>query len=208
MTSSEQYCRFCDLISRDKDDQNTRFYDKVLLRSSHFAVLPGLGAQVPGYALVVSDKCYKSMAEIKLEHRPELEGILHNVMDILNSFSNGITIFEHGSVSTTSTAACLIHAHLHVVAAPIRAELWKTEASEFSSLNDFYDSEIALKSYLMIWDGKGLIYAKTHADETCQYFRRALASELDNVVEWDYLAEPYEENMRATIAGFKNYDNK
>ena len=92
-------------------------YDVMLMETEAFEWLPGLGAFVEGYSLIVSKQhvsntgCLDDTSIVKLEQfATEVKRILRVI------YAVGTIVFEHGSLGVRRKAgSCIEHHHLHIL---------------------------------------------------------------------------------------------
>lgn len=97
-----------------------------------FARVPGfriLGDNAPltvGHLLVVPDRHARSAAMLPAAELEQTDLIVTTLLESLSSTGNGgALVFEHGTgACTDASSCCLVHTHLHVVAAPTEVDGW------------------------------------------------------------------------------------
>src|SRR5688572_12186636 len=107
-----------DLIARLLPDQP--YARRILLESASFAVIPDVGALVPGYSLLCPKAHIRSFASLDPRLDAEYETMKAELKAALRDrYGNGVVIFEHGMAASGGRVVCTVdHAHMHFVPLP------------------------------------------------------------------------------------------
>ncbi|CCF62328.1 hypothetical protein IU438_21020 [Nocardia cyriacigeorgica] len=192
-----------DLLGRDIGESY------LLYESENFIVVPGAGALVPGYTLIIPREHILSLGYLPDHLDTEFDTLLTGVKTWLTAeFGAEAHVFEHGAKNFREKGgACADHAHTQV------APIGTTDIYLTALQRDFTTTETS--TYLdaardTVARGDGHPYLFTHSDThggaiaiatgaKSQYFRRLLAAQISKPDEWDGVLFPFLDNMRATI---------
>jgi diadenosine tetraphosphate (Ap4A) HIT family hydrolase len=181
----------------------------LLHESASFVVIPGAGAIVPGYTLIIPRQHILSMGFLPPALDEEFLHILGGVTAWLQAeFGQETHVFEHGAKNFREKGgACADHAHTQV------APLGATDTFIASLHQDF--STRTSDSYLdsareTVALGQGDPYLYTHSAShhgaiavatgaRGQYFRRIMARHAGRPDEWDGPVCPHIDHMRLTL---------
>jgi hypothetical protein len=138
----------CQIMLCPRDQREPQ--DTLIRESASFEWIPGLGALVEGYSLIVCKKHALSTAGLDMPTILELEVFLDQVSHELSClYQRGIIVFEHGSMSEKCHAGgCIIHQHLHVLPAdlphlPQKLEAHFSRITSVSSLRRCFKSSVS-----------------------------------------------------------------
>lgn len=195
--SGRAICRFCQIRS------STAPWDKVILKSENFFVVPSKGAFLPGWLLVVPIHHVLSVEQLPLSLTEELDSLLVRVTRLLESHYGAPTVFEHGAVTDGTTFGCGIdHAHLHVVPLPAGVDLRRLAEA---ALNEpFLPRETELtRPYLRIRlpCSRTWLAVEPSTAPPRQFFRQTIWRGTGaRGLSYDYDESPCEEQVRRTVA--------
>lgn len=195
-------CEFCARLAQPAGERP--WYDfHILDQDDRFVTIPSLGALVPGYVLLVPRAHVFSMARLSPDDRAALAAYERRVSGRLAAAWAAPTLFEHGSCGTPAgtAGACVDHAHWHLVPGrhlpPGAVDGFRPAASfEEIAAGRHPDGYLALRQPSGEWS------VRSRGRPQSQYFRRHIAAGLGVPDEWDYLAYPRLDHVRATIATF------
>lgn len=192
-------CEFC------QSGERREWFNKPLATDGDVAIaVPSVGSFIPGYILIVPVMHVTASCRIPMANKARFASFSNELAAKLESiYSSPITMFEHGSCTSSDRqrSACVDHAHLHLVpgcydlisAAP-------AEVCKYNSLEDFLDEERE-EPYLMLQDPGGPLVS--FADQpSSQFFRRIIAQRLNIPECWDYAVSPFSENVKRTYLDF------
>jgi hypothetical protein len=161
-------------------------------------LVPTVGMMVPGYLLVTTQEHVLSMGDLGKRHLEELGPWLDAVRSILAPRFGEYLTFEHGSSVAERTAACIEHAHLHLI--PLADQLSEPlrDAAPWQVLPGFAD----LASY------SGASYAYLHVSGAhlalaepslgSQWIRKKAGEHLDRD-DWDWSLQWDEQQLKDTL---------
>lgn len=169
------------------------------------AVVPSIGALVPGWTLLL----HRDHATSSTRLEPEKFRSLHQAAEDLRGSLATVTglqtaIFEHGASSADSATACTTaHVHLHVV--PLGFDL--IDAAD--ALQPLARPWLAVHSpdelpklgdgdYLYTSPAPGRHVVNPLATPVSQYFRRVIADVVGHEDEWNWRTHPQPVNYAAT----------
>jgi diadenosine tetraphosphate (Ap4A) HIT family hydrolase len=187
-------CDFCDEFS---DGRNNAFvqrylpelFDRTILGTRRFRVIPSVGQITQGHLLVVPIKHSCALADLSKEHNEELENLCVEARAILREAYGACVFFEHGTRGVESGGCGIDHAHLHAV--PVAADgvldVLKREfrASNVSSFQHVKEMIPADASYLFFEDVAGDRYVFPVANLPSQYMRKLVADSIGKT-DWDW----------------------
>jgi diadenosine tetraphosphate (Ap4A) HIT family hydrolase len=191
-------CLFCQATRSIPDD--LEWHDRPLIHVSGVgAVIPGLGAFVPGYVLVFPEQHIESTLRIPGEVGPAFGDLLSRTIRAVTEVFGPATVFEHGSCSRRNVrrSACLDHAHTHVMpgvyglSSAVREFFrWPVDQLERALSTDV--------GYLLLDEPP---YGPQYGPDPgiSQYLRRCIAAKLGVPDEWDYLLFPRLNNVTETV---------
>jgi diadenosine tetraphosphate (Ap4A) HIT family hydrolase len=181
----------------------------LLYESENFVVIPGAGAIVPGYSLIIPREHILSMGFLPSALDNEFVHVLGGVVAWLQAeFGLEAHVFEHGAKSFREKGgACADHAHTQV------APLGPTNCFVNRLQGDFATQRT--DSYLdsareIVAMGEGDPYLYTHSASHAgaiatatgakgQYFRRLMAAHVGRPDEWDGPIFPHIEHILRTL---------
>jgi diadenosine tetraphosphate (Ap4A) HIT family hydrolase len=199
MTAAAMECIFCSLL--DKSADAATWYDEVLYRREEFCVLPGLGPQAEGYLLIVPEEHKFSCAELSEDALRRLQLVKEDVAHVLNQAYGPCIFFEHGACASQSLAGgCIDHVHIHAL--PTEAPV--LEITEKRLAFEQVAGPLDLKRwqgkpYLAIEDQAGKLFVAEGSNLPGQFLRRVVDEAIDGEGDWDYMAFPHFDRIRATI---------
>jgi|GEM_PF-519882 len=200
-------CRFC----RDGIPANIgttdAFWDRPLVETENFFVVPSLGALVEGWLLIVTKEHHICMGSLEQERMNELKILLDIIKNWIRSIYGSAAAFEHGPVSFKQPVGCGVdHAHIHVVptSVPLIQNARKWVESEFvwsrvsgieavSAANDRGNSYLYVDQddYApMLYDGGGI---------PSQLFRKTIADSIGIAEQYNWREHAHEEVIAKTI---------
>jgi ATP adenylyltransferase len=161
-------------------------WNRPLIETANFAVIPSLGALVEGWLLIVPKDHLISLGALPEELRSEADGLECQTRALLSArYDLPVVAFEHGpSVARHGTGCGVDHAHLHLV--PLACDLLRYvrpfvpagllwQAGNWDKRNQAYTAGLDYL-YLKPDGGEGLIGVSD--DFGSQVFRRAIATSL------------------------------
>ncbi len=193
-------CRLC-FRSRIEDGE----WNTPLIESSHFIVLPSLGALVEGWVLIVPKEHAIAMAALPTALFGELHSLTNFTRYLIADIYGDAVVFEHGPSRDKRAVGCGVdHAHLHIV--PIAFDLAKAaapflpcgarwKAADAESCRKAHDAGI---DYLYIEQHPG--HGKIISDRAIgsQVFRRTIAREIGCSEQYSWREHPQLDKVAAT----------
>ena len=175
---TQEDCLFCKLIDGEPVHEQAILYE-----SKNFIVIPGSGAFVEGYIMIVPKAHVMSCAELSTEQRKEMLTVIEDIKFILNwIYGTDILVWENGSgrggIGKPKTS--IVHAHIHVCPSQMNICL-ETEATGIPIYPISFDDLPKYKenSYLLINDYYGNWYISYDEELYIprQYIRQLIAAE-------------------------------
>jgi diadenosine tetraphosphate (Ap4A) HIT family hydrolase len=208
MTLTLIRCDFCNELSGGSENSFGRIYgehlgNRILSRSSQFAVIPSLGQIVEGYLLVLPINHFKALGDLPGALLQEFAAICERVGITLKDQYGPYILFEHGTRSEGVGGCGIYHAHLHAVPLaevpdPVDILKLRFPYAELTHLNEIGKRSAGLSSYLFYQDSHSKLYLFDTGPLPSQYMRKLLADALGNQ-DWDWRTAGREERLLATI---------
>lgn len=202
-------CRLCALVNTKRESR--KIEDTLLAETDHFEWVPGLGAFVEGYSLIVSKIHVLNTGEFDITVIKELESFVDKVRTLVGQIYNtNTTVFEHGSMGGTKHGGCCVeHHHLHVFPASVThvPEILLLNFKNHRSINSLEDlKELNQKRLPYIYFSKrpGAHHVFEVSIIPRQYMRQVLAVELGIPQKWDWREHNFMQNVTAFVAKVQN----
>jgi len=201
-------CRLCDIVNTPV--QNRKIQDTLLVQTTHFEWVPGLGAFVEGYSLVLSKQHVLNTGAFDLSVIRELTSLITQISKILKQvYHTDVVVCEHGSMGGSAHAgSCVEHHHLHIF--PVNLTyIPQILIDNFinhhyvSSLEDLVQMNREKVPYIYYSTGPGNHEVFEAPILPRQYMRQVLAAELNLGNVWDWREHPFEESITAFIGRVK-----
>jgi ATP adenylyltransferase len=196
----------CCLCSSFASASSAESWNTPLFVSANFLVLPSLGSLVEGWVLIVPKKHFICMGALPPELASEMNQLKSRVWSVLSSKYGEICAFEHGPNAAKRTVGCGVdHAHLHLVpfafdlvraAAPFLPSNTEWHPATFGACKQAFEEE---KDYLYIEQPLGVRHIAKHSEFGSQIFRKAIASSLGMLEEFNWREHPQVEIVAKTI---------
>ena len=202
---SDSVCRLCKVVQTPRHLRAE--HDVVLMETDAFEWLPGLGAFVEGYSLIVSKRHVPNTGCLDDSSIAELERFATEVKRILRAiYGVGIIVFEHGSVGVRRKAGCCIeHHHLHML--PFDLSTIPSHMHRVMPISKPVKSFEVLREYQTA--GKPFIFYETPEgsafgfdapmDLPSQFMRQVLAVECGCPSDWEWVENPFLERVSTFI---------
>lgn len=198
-------CRLCKVIQTPHHLRAE--HDVVLMETDTFEWLPGLGAFVEGYSLIVSKRHVPNTGCLDDRSIAELERFSTEVKRILRAiYAVGIIVFEHGSVGVRRKAGCCIeHHHLHILPFDLptipghmhRVMLASKSVKSFEPLKEY---QAAGKPFIYYETPEGSAFVfDAPMDLPSQFMRQVLAVECGYPSDWEWAENPFLERVSAFV---------
>jgi diadenosine tetraphosphate (Ap4A) HIT family hydrolase len=201
-------CDFCSELSGSSENSFGRIYadylgNRILSRSSQFAVIPSMGQIAEGYLLVLPINHFKALGDLPETLLQEFTAICERVGRTLKDQYGPYILFEHGTRSEGVGGCGIYHAHLHAVPLaevpdPIEKLKLRFPYVELTTLSEISKRGAGLSSYLLYQDLNARPYVFDTGNLPSQYMRKLLADELGNQ-NWDWRTAGREERLLTTI---------
>ncbi len=177
-------------------------YDSVISETEHFVVLPSLGSLVAGWLLLVPKFPLGRIADLKTEFRDELEALVEQCIDKVESGFGRAFLFEHGGNKGSKVSCGVDQAHLHIV--PLEFDLLglatQSTRQSWAFKNGFvlpYDI-CGGDEYWYVSDQKRTISIAA-TEPKSQWFRKLIAGQTGQSHKWDYNEYPFYDKIDQTL---------
>jgi len=189
-------CKFCDIIEEKADNakifrnlfEKDEIQSEIIYKTSNFAIIVDVGPLAEGHVMIITQRHYFSFADLNKKHWDEFYILKNKLRSALSYFYSSPIFFEHGSGLKNRGACCIDHAHLHAL--PTRIKLLADISKDFRmhQINGLPElcSRFAGKPYMYYEDTDGRQYASEIKLCPSQYFRKLIASKLNQANEWDW----------------------
>ena len=198
-------CSFCK-IGRG---ESANWIDRPLAETESFVAIPSLGSITAGWIMIVPK--FHALNFSASYNDAEFRKLANEVINHLKPFGGQIHMFEHGPLDQGSATGCGVdHAHVHFV--PLSRDFSGTIESLDPSL---VWNEISLEHINNVFQDKEyLLYstdAENHLDRVhvakldaprSQFFRRAVAAQLNLANHFDYKEHDFLDNVEETYRVF------
>lgn len=181
-------------------------WNKPVLETEHFIVLPSLGSLVPGWVLVIPKEHYLCIGALPQGLVPEFQWVKGKTAELIATQFGEPCIFEHGPSSAGLKVGCSVdHAHLHVV--PFSGDLARLVTSFMPDGAGWRPADVqacvnayrAGENYLYFEQPLGSGFISIHPAFGSQVFRRAIALQLGKPHEFDWRQYPNHSTIQATV---------
>ena len=211
---SNSKCLFCELLNGKPIHEQASLYE-----SENFLVIPGSGAFINGYLLILPKLHIMSCSELSDKLRQELFCVIEDVKFILNSiYKKNVLIWENGSGigGKGKSKTSIVHAHIHVCPSNLNIQkIKKTAEIPFFSIKKQDLPKYKKNSYLLVLEhGDNLHICYNHNFYIPrQFIRQLIAIENNNKGEiWNWRKFPFWNNVKKNGDVFlefigKNFDN-
>ena len=177
----------------------------ILRENRGAAVMPSVGALVPGHVLVCPKTHVRSLATAPSWCVDELDALVEQTIRVVaQQTGDPIHAFEHGSARFGSRIACSVeHAHLHVVPARVSVSDRLHELAEWRPIDCSHDSlvrAVGAREYLLYRDPAGarLVSIAPAEGFPSQLMRRVFADAL-GISRWNWREDPARDSVRSTV---------
>ena len=184
-------CRYCQFMNAELPVKHSA-WDKPVLESANFTVVPSLGHLVPGWLLVIPRFHYASLGALSPDLVREFLMLKAESESLLNSIYGPVVKFEHGSCSHMKAGACIDHAHMHLV--PTAEDFGSHLAHLFGGERLTDIGRISLKwasrPYLLYENAMGIATVYETPLLPSQFMRMLIAQRLGVLERYDWRKYP------------------
>lgn len=200
-------CLFCKLLEGKPVHEQASLYE-----SKNFLVIPGSGAFLEGYLMILPKSHVMSCAELNYEQRQEMYQVIEDVKIILKSiYRKEILIWENGSGlnGKDKPKTSIVHAHIH--ACPSTLNVLETTSATGIPIHSINNKDLPMykeNSYLLImdYDGNWYISSDTELYIPRQYVRQLIALERNiNGELWNWRRFPFWAEVEKTGNDFLDF---
>lgn len=190
-------CRLCKVVQTPHHLRAE--HDVALMETDAFQWIPGLGAFVEGYSLIISKRHFPHTGYLDDSSIAELERFTTEVKCILKAiYAVGTIVFEHGSAGVRRKAGCCIeHHHLHILPFDLptipshmhRALPAMKPVRSFEALREY---QAAGKPFIYYETPEGSAFVfDAPMDLQSQFMRQVLAVECGCPSDWEWGEKPF-----------------
>lgn len=201
-------CRLCRIILTPTEYREDK--DRQLAATDHFEWIPGLGAFVEGYSLVLAKRHDLNTGCFSESVIDELEQLVGKVKSALRQiYGKPSVVFEHGAMAADRleqrAGGCIEHHHLHIMPVDLpaipdrmRKDLPKpTRIEGLKTLREYYARGVP---YLYFQSSEGEEYMFEAPALPRQYMRVVLAAEMGCPQEWDWRQRPHKTSVHSFVS--------
>lgn len=191
-------CPFCEILATAR--LNRQIEDTLLAQTSNFEWIPGMGAFIEGYSIVISKAHLLTTGDLELSRIVELERFIREIKELLSVlYGKKSIVFEHGEMGS----GCIEHHHLHIL--PIELRTVPSSLSRqfsytvISSIMDLCQRRQDNLSYiyLELSNGKQVVFETPQLSR--QFMRKVMASEYGCHQDWDWRENPFLDNIHRFV---------
>jgi ATP adenylyltransferase len=204
--------RACRLCFGDTHSQVGRAeWDRPLLETDNFYVVPSLGALVSGWLLITPKQHFICVGEIPESRWEELLELKNSVRKSMAERFDNVVVFEHGPSKPSCDIGCGVdHAHLHIL--PFSDSIVRATKEYLPAGVDWQPGRLKEcakayeegLSYLFFEPTQGPSLIARSNGFMSQIFRRAIARELNLDSEFNWRDFPQYQNVSATVESLRN----
>ena len=201
--SEYEYCIFCRIAYAERNWLPE--YDRPIIQTADFFVVPALGQFVEGYVLICPRVHFLNLAVMGSDLLDRLFDVKEQVRILLfEEYGQKCVFFEHGpALGGIRGGSCVGHAHLHALPADLAAPpSWVSEhlnGGRIDDISTIVDYAKAGNPYFFLECSDGTMYMYDALLLPCQYGRQVLARVLGVLEQWDWRRYPYYERMIETV---------
>jgi diadenosine tetraphosphate (Ap4A) HIT family hydrolase len=196
-------CTLCTIASASPDE--LRPYDRPIIETEHFIVIPALGHFVDGYLLICTRRHYKNLGETDAAVFDDFLVVKNRVTDLLSrEYRKRPIFFEHGPVSETQRAgSCVVHAHMHAIPillpAPPDYVTRNLQGGNIRTIEEVRKCVERGQAYFFLECSDGSMFLYNESVLPCQYGRQIVAQHIGlDIDKYDWHLNPEYERAAAT----------
>jgi len=185
-------CPLCDAVQGVPIEHEGTNANAIIVRTSHFILIPALGPLVPGHTLVVSKKHSLSLSCLPAKVHSDYRCLRIRLRQYCNERGDSLLEAEHGGIS--DRGPCIQHTHVHLL---------PRLGMHVDALSDRLPPlEMSREGYThlpYIWMSNGVIQRLYDASGAMgQEVRRALGRKLF-LDDWDWAMNPRWQMVAITL---------
>jgi diadenosine tetraphosphate (Ap4A) HIT family hydrolase len=175
-----------------------------LWESEDLYLTPALGCITPGYLILAPKQHYISFAQVPNGLLTSAKQLWMEVNEIGTGLGlPGYVLFEHGAATRDwRGAACIEHAHLHLVPSPDHVELNRLMETEYPQRQHSGFEDIRTLDggppYVLLMNSRGIFSYQT-PEIASQYLRKHIAAQWEVPDKWNWRLHPFGKNFWRTI---------
>lgn len=201
-------CIFCTIASID--EKMLPEYDRPIIQTADFFVIPALGQFTEGYVLICPKVHLFNMSIMEPKLFSQFLNLKEQVRTLLfEVYGRKPAFFEHGMASNWKRGgSCVEHAHIHAIPTdlltPPTCVSENLEGGRIDDINAVVEYAKLGKPYFFLECPNGTMYLYDANILPCQYGRKIFASEIGIIDEWDWHYYPFKKKMIETSCALKN----
>lgn len=201
-------CIFCKIA--DIDEKMLPEYDRPIIQTADFFVVPAMGQFTEGYVLICTKEHFLNLGNMDPVLFNRFLDLKEQVRTLLfEEYGRKPAFFEHGPASNLKRGgSCVDHAHLHAIPVDLSVPpTWVSENLEggkIDNMNAIVDYAKTGKPYFFLECPDGTMYLYDAVALPCQYGRQIFAREYGVLENWDWHYYPFKERMIETSCSLKN----
>lgn len=198
----DEDCIFCKIAY--SENNKLPEYDKAIIKTKDFFVVPALGQFTEGYVLICPRAHFLNLGTMNSALFKRFLAVKEQVSSLLfEEYGCKPAFFEHGPASTGSQGgSCVDHAHLHALSTNlVSPPSWVSEHLGGGRIDDMravIEYAKTGKPYFFLEYPDGTMYLYDALIIPCQYGRQIFARELGVIDRWDWQRHPYFEKTIET----------
>ena len=187
--SEHPECRYCAGFLRADSNKPDAPWNKTILESRNFVVVPTLGHFIPGWLLVIPREHHLCLGALDDELMSELTAVKRKSEDLLRGIYGAVIKFEHGPCLSVTVGTCVAHAHLHIV--PTKEDLRSELASFFRGreIHGLHELSFLFEHkcpYILYEDDAGSAAVYETPLIPSQFMRMLLARKIGALAKYDW----------------------
>ncbi|GHE92211.1 hypothetical protein GCM10017776_05730 [Streptomyces griseoluteus] len=174
-----------------------RGFSRLIRRTGAVDVLAGLGALLPGYALIVPHRHTASLGELPPGELAEALSVAWQYAALIEKeLGHATVLVEHGSSGAADSGggSCIVHSHLHIfplLNAAHSARFVAPGSRKSSEFADIVDTARRGENYYFCTWRRDEVYLLADPDLPSQFARRVWSETLELPHLWDWAAFPF-----------------
>lgn len=192
------------------ESPHRKSFDRTLIESENFIVIPTLGSLVPGWVLIIPKFHLQKFSEFPEELGGEFTDLTTAVRSTLAPSAKNFFVFEHGAQKESPMGCGVDQGHMHAVILDFDLLELSSSAPEVSWMKGDgllfpYHQRFSIKAqseYLYVSNGLKSMVGSVEKPVS-QWFRRLIAAAIGCPDVWDYRSCSFDENIQRTIGIFE-----
>lgn len=177
----------------------------IIEETTSFRIIPGTGALVEGYLLIVSKRHLLAMSDLSPAEQREYRYLIKKYRAKFKSIYNQFPIiFEHGSPDSKShiSANSVNHAHTHIMNHQFTNESRILQKINLQPCN-FLNLYVNARNYVFYLNPQNQTYISFDFPPTSQLMRRLIAEDLKIPSQYNWRQNNFDANILKTLQNFQ-----